>query len=375
MDFSKADVRYMQMALRLAARGAGWVSPNPMVGAVVVREGRVVGRGWHRHYGGAHAEVEALRRARTQARGATLYVTLEPCNHHGLTPPCTEAVLKAEIERVIIATLDPNPRVTGGGAARLKEAGVRVDIGLLEVEARRLNEAWFKWVETGLPFVIAKAACSLDGRVAMPTGESRWLTGEASRAFGHRLRHACDAILVGIGTVLADNPQLTTRLAGRRGREGEGPRAKDPIRIVLDSHLRLPLNACLLHLDSLAPTWIATTEGAPKDKISALEDLGAEVLLLPEENGRVALKPLLRLLGERKVQSLLVEGGPQVLGSFFDQQLVDKFYFFFAPKILGSKDAYPAVAGKGPAYLKDAPTGKNLTIRRLGPDFLISGYL
>jgi diaminohydroxyphosphoribosylaminopyrimidine deaminase/5-amino-6-(5-phosphoribosylamino)uracil reductase len=375
MDFSKADVRYMQMALRLAARGAGWVSPNPMVGAVVVREGRVVGRGWHRHYGGAHAEVEALRRARTQARGATLYVTLEPCNHHGLTPPCTEAVLKAEIERVIIATLDPNPRVTGGGAARLKEAGVRVDIGLLEVEARRLNEAWFKWVETGLPFVIAKAACSLDGRVAMPTGESRWLTGEASRAFGHRLRHACDAILVGIGTVLADNPQLTTRLAGRRGREGEGPRAKDPIRIVLDSHLRLPLNACLLHLDSLAPTWIATTEGAPKDKISALEDLGAEVLLLPEENGRVALKPLLRLLGERKVQSLLVEGGPQVLGSFFDQQLVDKFYFFFAPKILGSKDAYPAVAGKGAAYLKDAPTGKNLTIRRLGPDFLISGYL
>uniref|UniRef100_A0A7C3Z0P8 Riboflavin biosynthesis protein RibD n=1 Tax=Desulfobacca acetoxidans TaxID=60893 RepID=A0A7C3Z0P8_9BACT len=365
----------MQMALRLAARGAGWVSPNPMVGAVVVREGRVVGRGWHRHYGGAHAEVEALRRARTQARGATLYVTLEPCNHHGLTPPCTEAVLKAEIERVIIATLDPNPRVTGGGAARLKEAGVRVDIGLLEVEARRLNEAWFKWVETGLPFVIAKAACSLDGRVAMPTGESRWLTGEASRAFGHRLRHACDAILVGIGTVLADNPQLTTRLAGRRGREGEGPRAKDPIRIVLDSHLRLPLNACLLHLDSLAPTWIATTEGAPKDKISALEDLGAEVLLLPEENGRVALKPLLRLLGERKVQSLLVEGGPQVLGSFFDQQLVDKFYFFFAPKILGSKDAYPAVAGKGAAYLKDAPTGKNLTIRRLGPDFLISGYL
>jgi diaminohydroxyphosphoribosylaminopyrimidine deaminase/5-amino-6-(5-phosphoribosylamino)uracil reductase len=375
MDFSKADVRYMQMALRLAARGAGWVSPNPMVGAVVVREGRVVGRGWHRHYGGAHAEVEALRRARTQARGATLYVTLEPCNHHGLTPPCTEAVLKAEIERVIIATLDPNPRVTGGGAARLKEAGVRVDIGLLEVEARRLNEAWFKWVETGLPFVIAKAACSLDGRVAMPTGESRWLTGEASRAFGHRLRHACDAILVGIGTVLADNPQLTTRLAGRRGREGEGPRAKDPIRIVLDSRLRLPLNACLLHLDSLAPTWIATTEGAPKDKISALEDLGAEVLLLPEENGRVALKPLLRLLGERKVQSLLVEGGPQVLGSFFDQQLVDKFYFFFAPKILGSKDAYPAVAGKGAAYLKDAPTGKNLTIRRLGPDFLISGYL
>lgn len=380
----------MKLALRLAARGAGWVSPNPMVGAVVVRDGHVVGRGWHRHYGGPHAEAEALAQAGELARGATLYVTLEPCNHHGLTPPCTEAILRAGIGRVVIAAPDPNPHVAGGGATRLKEMGLRVDNGLLEAEARRLNEAWFKWVETGLPWVIAKAACSLDGRVATATGESQWLTSEASRAFGHRLRHLCDAILVGLGTVLADDPQLTTRLwrpstaNGQRKTENpvsvnrnpkSGNASKDPIRIVLDSRLRLPLTARLLHLDSPAPTWVATTGAAPPDKIKALQDLGAEVLVLPEEDGRVALRPLLKVLGERKVQSLLVEGGPEVLGAFFDQRLVDKFYFFYAPKILGGRDAYPAVAGKGAAYLKDALAARDLTIRRLGPDLLVSGYL
>ncbi len=418
MSFSQADARYMKMALRLAARGAGRVSPNPMVGAVVVQKGEIVGRGWHRRYGGAHAEVEALADAGEKARGATLYVTLEPCNHHGLTPPCTEAVLRAGIGRVVIATPDPNPNVTGGGAAHLRKKGLRVETGLLEAEARRLNEAWFKWVETGLPFVIAKAACSLDGRVATAAGESRWITGEASRRYGHRLRHVCDAILVGIGTVLADDPQLTCRLPRRKTAGGEslGPRttyandlgvsrsqlqtcpgaqvaqasrpgstenrkpktenrASDPLRIILDSRLKIPLTARVLHLDSEAPTWIATTPAAPKDRIRAVEALGAEVLVLPDEEGRVALKPLLRLLGERRVQSVLVEGGPQVLGAFFDQRLVDKFYFFYAPKILGGRDAYPAVAGRGVDRLQEALEGKGLTVRRLGPDILVCGYL
>lgn len=367
MKFSSFDRRHMKTALGLAARGAGWVSPNPMVGAVLVREGEVVGRGWHRRYGAPHAEVEALRVAGARARGATLYVTLEPCNHHGRTPPCTTAILAAGVRRVVAATPDPNPAVTGGGTDFLRKQGVEVELGLLADEARRLNEAWFKWVETGLPFVIAKAACSLDGKVATPSGESQWLTGQQARAFGHRLRHACDAILVGVGTVLADDPQLTTRLPGRPG--------KDPLRVVLDSRLRLPLGARLLHLNSPAPTLIATTEQAPADKRKALQEMGAEVLPLPAEGGRVALLPLLKELGRRQIQSVLLEGGPEILGAFFDQRLVDKFYFFFAPKILGGKEAYPAVAGKGVARLLEAHRVEELRVRRLGPDLLLSGYL
>ena len=244
------DATYMKLALSLAARGAGWVSPNPMVGAVVVRGGKVVGRGYHRRAGLPHAEVEALRSAGETARGADLYVTLEPCNHQGKTPPCTQAILSAGVRRVIIATPDPNPQVTGGGAEFLAARGVEVNVGLLGAEARRLNEAWFHYVNTGRPWVMAKAACSLDGKIATVGGESQWLTGEAARALGHRLRHRVDAMVVGIGTVLADDPQLTTRRP-----RGQG---KDPIRVVLDSRLRLPLTARLLHLDSEAPTWVAS---------------------------------------------------------------------------------------------------------------------
>jgi riboflavin-specific deaminase-like protein len=444
------DTTYMKLALRLAARGAGWVSPNPMVGAVLVQDGQIVGKGYHRRYGLPHAEVEALRRAGDAARGADLYVTLEPCNHHGRTPPCTRAILAAGVRRVIMATPDPNPKVAGQGAAFLSSHGVEVQAGMLAAQARRLNEAWFKWTETGLPFVVAKAACSLDGKIATATGESQWLTGEAARAFGHRLRHECDAILVGIDTVLTDDPQLTARLGGGRkmvGGEGQGlfrkwplppsPKAplptpdgyggtgvppvhwegrsvrdveqpspavlseetrqnrqfseltenrkqktensgKDPIRIVLDSNLRIPLSARLLHLDSPAPTWVACTGAAPAAKIRALKELGAEVLIMPaasEESGRVALKPLLELLGNRQVQSLLVEGGAQVLGAFFEQKLVNKFYFFYAPLFLGGQEAAGVLGGRGIARLKDAPQALNLTFRRIGPDLLITGYL
>ena len=227
--------------------------------------------------GAPHAEVEALRQAGEAARGADLYVTLEPCNHQGRTPPCTQAVLAAGVRRVVIATLDPNPQVAGGGAEYLKSQGVAVETGVLEEEARRLNEAWFHWIETGLPWVIAKAACSLDGKIATAGGESQWLTGEAARAYGHRLRHRVDAILVGINTALSDDPQLTTRLPRGRG--------QDPIRVVLDSRLRLPLTAKLLHLDSPAPTWVACTSEAPPEKIKAIKDLGAEVLVFAAGSG------------------------------------------------------------------------------------------
>jgi diaminohydroxyphosphoribosylaminopyrimidine deaminase/5-amino-6-(5-phosphoribosylamino)uracil reductase len=357
----------MKQALRLAARGAGWVSPNPMVGAVVVKDGQVVGRGYHRRAGLPHAEVEALRAAGEAARGADLYVTLEPCNHQGRTPPCTQAILEAGVGRVIIATRDPNPRVTGRGVEFLTDRDVQVSVGLLAAEARRLNEAWFHWVDTGRPWVVAKAACSLDGKIATVAGESQWLTGEAARALGHRLRHQVDAIVVGIGTVLADDPQLTTRLPRGPGR--------DPIRIVLDSRLRLPLTSRLLHLDSAAPTWVAYTSQAPAANRHALEGLGVEVLVLPPEDGRVPLPALLDLLGNRQVQSLLVEGGAATLGAFFDQGLVNQFYFFYAPKILGGRTAPGMVGGQGIPHLGEAHIARNLSIRRLGPDLLVSGYL
>jgi diaminohydroxyphosphoribosylaminopyrimidine deaminase/5-amino-6-(5-phosphoribosylamino)uracil reductase len=361
------DTAYMKLALRLAAKGAGWVSPNPMVGAVVVKDGQVVGRGYHRRAGGPHAEVEALNAAGEAARGAELYVSLEPCNHQGKTPPCTEAILAAGVRRVVMATRDPNPRVTGGGAELLAGRGVEVAVGPLAAEARQLNEAWFHWVKTGQPWVVAKAACSLDGKIATATGESQWLTGEAARALGHRLRHRVDAIVVGIGTVLADNPQLTCRLPAGR--------AKDPIRIVLDSRLRLPLTARLLHLDSPAPTWVACTSPAPTGQIRALEGYGAQVLVLPPEAGRVSLPALLDLLGVRQVQSLLVEGGAETLGAFFDQRLVHQFHFFYAPKILGGLKAPGVVGGRGVIHLGEAHIARNVNIRRVGPDLLISGYL
>jgi diaminohydroxyphosphoribosylaminopyrimidine deaminase / 5-amino-6-(5-phosphoribosylamino)uracil reductase len=357
---------FMKLALRLAARGAGWVSPNPMVGAVVVKDGQIVGRGFHRRVGAAHAEVEALRQAGEAARGADLYVTLEPCNHQGRTPPCTQAVLAAGVARVIIAAQDPNPQVDGGGAEYLRSRGVRVDVGLLDAEARRLNEAWFHWLNTGRPWVIAKAACSLDGKIATAGGESQWLTGEAARAFGHRLRHQVDAILVGIDTVLADDPQLTTRMPRGRG--------SDPIRLVLDSRLRLPLTARLLHLDSPAATWLACTAAAPPDKVREIERLGAEVLVLPQVEGRVSLDAMLRMLGQRQVQSLLVEGGAEVLGSFFDQNLIQMFHFFYAPKFLGGQKAREVIGGRGVNLLKDAHEARDLRIRRLGPDLHISGH-
>ena len=268
---------------------------------------------------------------------------------------------------MIIAARDPNPQVTGGGAEFLAAQGVDVTLGVLETEARRLNEAWFHYVNTGRPWVVAKAACSLDGKIATVGGESQWLTGEAARALGHRLRHRVDAIVVGIGTVLADDPQLTTRRPRGRG--------KDPIRVVLDSRLRLPLTARLLHLDSPAPTWVATTSQAPPDTIRALEARGAQVLVLPADAGRVSLPALLEELGARQVQSLLVEGGAETLGAFFDQRLVNQFYFFYAPKILGGQKAPGMVGGQGIMHLGEAHIARNLSVRRVGGDLLVSGYL
>jgi diaminohydroxyphosphoribosylaminopyrimidine deaminase/5-amino-6-(5-phosphoribosylamino)uracil reductase len=357
----------MALALKLAAKGSGFTSPNPMVGAVVVKDGHIVGQGYHHRYGEAHAEVEALWQAGPQAHGATLYVTLEPCNHHGKTPPCTEAVLAAGIYRVVIANSDPNPRVTGGGAAFLRDKGLIVDSGLLADAGLKLNEAFFKAATTGLPFVFAKAAASLDGKIATRTSDSHWITGEKARTWVHRLRHQTDAILVGVGTVVADDPQLTTRFINGNGR--------DPVRIVLDSTLRLPLDCKVLTLKSTAPTWIVCTNAAPADKMAAVQSLGAEIIVTPSRDNRVDLPALLTILGERRINSLLVEGGAEVHGAFFAAGLVDKFHFFLAPKFIGGRQAPGILGGEGIAYLRDAPQATEVSIHRLGPDILISGYL
>lgn len=357
----------MALALKLAAKATGYTSPNPLVGAVVVKDGRIVGQGYHHRYGRSHAEVEALRQAGTRARGATLYVTLEPCNHHGKTPPCTEAVLAAGIWRVVIANSDPNPRVSGGGAAYLREKGLIVDLGLMAEAGCTLNESFFKASTTGLPFVIAKAAASLDGKIATHSKDSHWITGEKARVWVHRLRHQVDAILVGVGTVVADDPQLTTRLPGGKG--------QDPTRIILDSRLRLSLTAQVLTEKSTAPTWIVCTDAASAEKMAAIRSLGAEIIVTPAKNHRVDLSSLLILLGERRIHSLLVEGGAEVHGAFFDAGLVDKFHLFLAPKFIGGRQAPGILGGHGVTNLHQAPLARDLSIRRLGPDILISGYL
>lgn len=360
------DKSFMKLALQLAARAKGRTSPNPMVGAVVVKDGIIVGRGFHQKAGTPHAEIHALREAGPQARGATLYVTLEPCCHYGRTGPCTEAIIQAGIARTVVAMTDPNHLVAGKGLKRLEEAGISVKHGVMEEEARRLNEVFLKYITTRTPFVVAKAAVSLDGKIATRSGKSRWITGSKARAYGHRLRDRYDAILVGIGTILADNPVLTTRLPGRRGR--------DPVRIVLDSRGRTPPDAKILNQQSEAPTIIAVTQDAPSERLAALREAGAEILIV-NDGPRVDLYELMKLLGAREITSVLIEGGAAVHGSAFEAGIVDKVVWFVAPKIIGGRDAPGPVGGLGVDDPNGAPQLEGFKIRRLGEDFCIEGYL
>jgi diaminohydroxyphosphoribosylaminopyrimidine deaminase/5-amino-6-(5-phosphoribosylamino)uracil reductase len=356
---------YMRLALMEARRALGTTSPNPAVGAVVVKDGQVIARGRTRPPPGPHAEVVALRRAGEVARGASLYVTLEPCCHHGRTPPCVEAILKAGVAAVHVAMLDPDARVNGGGVRVLREAGVAVTVGDGEAEASRLLEAYVKHRRTGLPFVIAKFAATLDGRIAARSGDSRWVSGPAAREWAHRLRTKVDAIAVGSQTVLLDDPQLTARPGGR-------PARRQPLRVVLDSRGRLPLSARVL--DPQAPTLVATTAASPAEWREALARRGVEVLVLPQRGGRVALPALLAELGRRGVLSLLVEGGGVLLGAFFDERLVDKVHAVIAPLIVGAAEAPAAVAGRGADTMAQALRLSGVSTRRLGSDMLITGY-
>jgi diaminohydroxyphosphoribosylaminopyrimidine deaminase/5-amino-6-(5-phosphoribosylamino)uracil reductase len=356
-----SDDTWMRRALELAERGRGAVEPNPLVGAVVVRGGSSVGEGWHQRFGGPHAEIHALESAGEWAAGSTLYVTLEPCCHHGKTPPCTDAVLRAGITRVVVAMADPFPQVAGQGLALLREAGVEVEVGLCEAEARRLNGPYLKLLSRGRPYVHAKWAMTLDGKIATRTGDSKWISNEASRQLVHRLRGRVDAVIVGVGTAVADDPLLTARPPGPR----------TATRIVLDSSGRLPPDSSLVRTAEQAPVLLATTAGLAGPRRALYEEHGIEVLVLPGQ--RPGVEPLLDELGRRRITNVLVEGGSAVLGSFLDAREVDEVHVFIAPRLAGGAAARTAVAGEGIATIREALTLAEWSVQEVEGDLYVCG--
>lgn len=363
------DEYFMKKALDLASKGQGETSPNPMVGAVIVKDGNVVGKGYHQSAGKAHAEVNAIDDAGINAENATLYVTLEPCNHHGRTPPCTEKILEAGIQRLVVAMEDPNPDVKGGGMVYLAAGGITVVSGVLRAEAERLNEAFAKFVKKKIPFVILKCAATLDGQIATRTGDAKWVTGGAARQYVHALRHRADAILVGIGTVRKDNPFLTTRLQNKQGR--------NPIRIILDTNLTISEEANVIQSTSEAETWVISGKHPANamDRRDRLEKAGVRLIEAPVNRGRIDLPRLMRLLGRNHVTSLLIEGGGDIIASAVSAGIVDKIMFFYAPKLLGGNDGVPICRGKGPELMKGAWPVTGITVRRFDDDIMIEGYM
>ena len=354
-----AQVTPMQRALELARQAVGVSSPNPPVGAVVARDGENVGEGWTMPPGQAHAEIVALQNAGDRARGATLHVTLEPCSHHGRTPPCTQSIIDAGISQVYASTLDPNPQVAGRGVTILREAGIAVHVGEGEGEAKELIEPHAKYITTGVPLVTVKFAASLDGKIATRTGDSRWITGEESRAYVHQLRAASDAIMVGINTVLADDPQLTAR-------NPDGTTLpRQPLRVIVDSRGRIPLTARLL--SEPGDTLVTVAE-------SGLEIPGAQVVSIPAPDGRVDLAALMQELGSREITSVFVEGGGTLIGSLFDLRLVDKVIAFVAPVIVGGQSAPSPVGGLGAERMADALRLSRVKLQQFGDDVAITGY-
>lgn len=362
-DFLSYDEKYMRLAMQLAGNAIGRTSPNPLVGAVIVKDNRVVGCGWHRKAGTPHAEVHALNQAGELAQGADVYVTLEPCAHYGKTPPCAKALVEAKVKNVYGGLLDVNPKVAGKGFKILEDAGIHVEYGFLQDELRKQNEVFFKWIEHKKPFIVLKAAMTLDGKIATATGQSKWITNQTSRAYGYKLRDIYDGIMVGINTVIEDNPMLTARVDG----------GKNPIRIVVDSSLKIDINANVVQ-DKSAKTIIATTDKADKDKILKLQAQDVDVIVVDkDENDKVDIEKLLDILGQQNICSILVEGGATLSGSFVAKKLVDKVYFFIAPKIVGGKEAKTPVAGTGILNLQEALALKDIQIEKLEEDILIIG--
>lgn len=362
----ESELQFMQKAITLARKGSLKVSPNPKVGCVLVKEGKIISQRSHQHFGGAHAEINALKEAGLRAKGSTMYINLEPCRHYGKTPPCTEAIIEAGVKEVVVGIIDPNPLVNGKGLRELKAKGIKIKLGVLKEECAKLNEPYIKYITRGIPFVILKSAMSLDGKIATPKGDSQWITSEASRKYVKTLRSQVDAILVGIDTVLQDNPGLLSSRSKKR-----------PIRVILDSHLRIPLDARVLN--SRAPTIVVTQNGVDKKRIENLEARGVEVLQIPKwrkhpQRG-LDLKYLMKKLAKRGVASILIEGGGKINASALEMGLVDKILFFIAPKIVGGENAITPVEGEGIDRIGEAIKLKDTKIRKFGDDILFEGYV
>jgi len=357
-------LKFMQLAMELARKAEGRTSPNPLVGSVIVKNGKIIARGFHEAADMPHAEVAAMNSIKDKRllKGSTLYVTLEPCCHYGRTGPCTKEIIGAGIKEVYAAMIDPNPKNDGKGSAELRKAGIKMNIGLMEAEARRMNEAFCKFITTKKPFVMMKTAISLDGKTATKTGNSKWISSEESRNYVHQIRNRVDAVIVGINTVLHDNPHLTTRIKG----------GKDPIRIILDSTLRIPMNARILN-DKNA--MIATTPKYDRKKKIALEKKGIGVIVVRSSAKKVDMGKLMDELALRGITHVMVEGGSEVNASALEAGIVDKMIYFIAPKIIGGVDAKPAIGGAGIKDMRDALNLKNIEIKQVGPDVVVEGYL
>lgn len=360
-------MEYMEQALTLARLAHGQVSPNPAVGAVLVKNDVVIGQGFTQPPGGHHAEIIALRQAGESATGSTLYVTLEPCAHFGRTPPCSNAIIESRVGKVHMAMIDPNPLVAGRGKAALEAAGIETSVGQNIEEARQINESYIKHIVTGMPFVTAKFAMSLDGKIATRTGDSKWISSDESRQYAHNLRYMNDAIMCGVNTVLADDPQLTTRCCGGRG----GTTKKQPLRIIVDGRGRTPNSARIFH--EPGETLLAFGRRATPAEREAFTRLNTEIVEFPSDNGIIDMKELFGWLGKRQITSVLVEGGGVLTGSLFDQGLVDKVEAFIAPIIIGGPGMSP-VSGQGVENLSDAYQLENISINQCGPDIIVSGY-
>jgi diaminohydroxyphosphoribosylaminopyrimidine deaminase/5-amino-6-(5-phosphoribosylamino)uracil reductase len=360
------DEQLMRKALSLARRGLGSTSPNPVVGALVVKDGRIIGSGYHKKAGAPHAEIEALRGAGDRARGATLYVTLEPCHHYGRSPPCTKAILESGIRAVVIGMGDPNPHVTGGGAEYLRSHGIEVTCGVLEKECKMANEVYIKYVTQDRPFVIVKAALTLDGWIATNRGDSKWISNEKSRSFVHALRRRTDAVMVGVETVIADDPLLKPYLL-----KGAGP---DPVRVILDTHLRIPLGSRILTEETSTLTWIAAGSRASTARSKRIEGLGARVMRCKVRDDTVDLEDLLEKLAKSSICSVLVEGGADLFTSILRKRLADKYYLFLAPKLLGGDNGVPFTRGQGCDIIKNCIGLNIVRVRRFDDDIMVEAY-
>lgn len=359
---------YMALALELAKKGIGRVHPNPMVGAVIVKDGKILGQGYHQKCGEGHAEVNAFKDAEERnenVEGAEMYVTLEPCSHFGKTPPCADKIIEKKISKVFIGTLDPNPLVAGRGVKKLKNAGIEVEYGILESGCYKLNEVFMKYIVKKVPFVVMKTGMSLDGKIATYSGESKWITGEKSREDVHKLRNELTGIMVGINTVLKDNPELTCRIEGGR----------NPIRIVVDSNLRIPMECKIVNTAEEVETIVATTDKSNLEKKKKLERKGVKVIVVPSKNEKVDLKELMIILGDLKIDSILLEGGGTLNFSALEQKIVDKVKIYIAPKIIGGETSKTPIEGIGIRNLKDAFKINNLSVSTMGEDILIEGYV